>query len=288
MFADGCIGALSATVDSLGIETSSAATGTQKRTGQYGVSRSIPVTRTKQSFAVSASAVVPLELTFTTGANGNGLDNGGISAQIGVVDGSGNTKTVTVNDLTDNLVSGSFRAGEKATVRLQLKDVSDIQYVRVLPSGGADCEWDIASFAAKWVVNGSDHSVSRTVGRTVSGGEGCTINFGTVSILLTARVLNSDGSFVFEKNSKVGCELTLLPGQYVEVNTEVFGSLDGFGCTVSGAKVSGEGTFTVDERDGVFVFTPQTVGNCVYTVTAVSDEDPSVKTTATVTVEALV
>lgn len=280
------IGTLQATIDAVSITTTSAGSGgADKRTGQYGVSTQIPVTRTKQTYNCTSGSVVPLEVTFAIGSMVDGGGENGISAEIGVLNRSGFEQVVTVDDLGSYLVSGAFRSGEQAKVRILLKNVTGIRYIRICNNNPANKAWNLASFMADWMMDGSECSAAGQVNKPVDSETGCYLNFQDITVQLRAMVLNAEGGQITERNTTSNCELNIEAGQSIHVQSEITGALPGFGCSVTCAKVSGDGLFTVEEKEGVIAFTPSTVeGNSVYTITAVADEDESIRAVITVTV----
>ena len=277
------IGPVNATITAAAVETASVeAGGIENRTGLYGVGREIPVTRTKQTFAAAAGSVVPLEMTFTT-ASISGADGAGITAELGVLDASGKNATVSLGSLSALLTAGGFRAGERATASVLLKNVTGIRYIRLTAASG--CTWTLSSLTADWTVGGSDYSVSRTVGKTVSAADGCTVNFAEVSLLVHATVRDGAGNAILERNTTAGCELSMTSGNVLEVSAELVGALDGFGYTITGTKTGGTGSISAAKQGSTVVFTPVSEeGTSVFTITAAADEDASIKTVVTVTV----
>lgn len=252
------------------------------------------------------NTVCPLILDLTTGevseSAADPQTTNPIKMVVSYVDSDGKDRTVTFDDIRNNLIEGGFGAGETAKIRVMLVGVQELTDILLEPysaDSGTESQddWYISAFALAMNQNTSVYRYANVVGRTAIQGLPVRLNTSAITLRLQAEtsLRNRIGRTTTETHDSAEgpIMLTVQPDQQVKLNPILMGSSRGVKVTVMGSQyMDADGNTLWEEiptveaiksSDGKYTFSMSSAGS--YRVIFTSIEDPAITQGITITVE---
>ena len=205
-------------------------------------------------------------------------------------------QTATYRNIRQYLSSGSFDAGETATVELFLTNVGSIRSITLEPVEDDAYEmgsWRLSELVLESTVDGTVKKVDRSIEETIK--EGTPKEIPLVNMIINLRVTAYDSlgnATVLDTTKGDAPNITIESGKSVMIQPDIVGSLPGFGSFVKAERVASN-----DARadapyysivDGQVEFTPPentTDNDIMYEITISSEEIQSIKQVVRVVVQ---
>lgn len=139
----------------------------------------------------SSKTVGALTIKLSTASGTSGLaGNAKLRMKIGYSDDYGQTKEMTLPDVSAYIASGSLNPGETATINILINGISMIRFIELEPyaTGGGSASWSVGMVSAMLSIAADGVAEERYVNKTIVSGTPETIGFGNVKVQVVAYI----------------------------------------------------------------------------------------------------